>query len=243
MSATIAAQRGATRRTVLARISVTCAIGVLTGAVIGGAGGRLAMLVLRLTSDPSLHGRETDDGFTIGVISGATLVLVGLTAFLGVAGARIYSATRSWVPARLRPWTAAALAGAAGGAAVIRPDGLDYTLLEPLPLAVAMFVALPAAYGAALSLLLERSFARPAPKGWPSLLGLLLLTPFVPTGIRTPVEIALGVALAVAFLFAPALVEAVWTSRPVTWLGRAGILIATAWAIVVLIEDVSDVLA
>jgi hypothetical protein len=88
MSATVVGRRVGSWRTVLARISVTCAIGALTGAVIGGVGGRLAMFVLRLMSDPSLHGRETDDGFTIGVISGATLFLVGLTAFLGVAGDR-----------------------------------------------------------------------------------------------------------------------------------------------------------
>jgi hypothetical protein len=244
MSATVVGKRRGSRRTVLARISVTCAIGALTGAVIGGAGGRLAMLVLRLTSDPSLHGRETDDGFTIGVISGATLFLVGLTAFLGVAGALVYAATRSWVPARLRPWAAAVVAGAVGGAEVIRPDGIDFTLLEPLPLAVAMYVALPAAYGAALSVLLERSFARPAPKGWPALLGLVLLTPFVLTGLRSPVEIALGgLALAAAFLFARSWLEAVWTSRPVTWLARAGILAVTALAVVVLIGDIADVLA
>lgn len=238
-------RRGASRRTVLARISVTCAIGALTGAVIGGVGGRLAMFVLRLTSDPSLHGRETDDGFTIGVISGATLFLVGLTAFLGVAGALVYAATRSWVPARLRPWAAAAVAGAVGGAEVIRPDGIDFTLLEPLPLAVAMFVALPAAYGAAVSVLLERSFARPAPKGWPALLGLVLLTPFVLSGVLRPsVETVLGgVALAAAFLFARSWLEAVWTSRPVTWLARAGILAVTALAVVVLIGDIADVLA
>jgi hypothetical protein len=107
MSATVVGRRVGSWRTVLARISVTCAIGALTGAVIGGVGGRLAMFVLRLMSDPSLHGRETDDGFTIGVISGATLFLVGLTAFLGVAGALVYAATRSWVPARLRSWGAA----------------------------------------------------------------------------------------------------------------------------------------
>ena len=128
---------------------------------------------------------------------------------------------------------------------MIRPDGIDFTLLEPLPLAVAMFVALPAAYGAAVSVLLERSFTRPAPKGWPALLGLVLLTPFVLSGVLRPsVETVLGgVALAAAFLFARSWLEAVWTSRPVTWLARAGILAVTALAVVVLIGDIADVLA
>jgi hypothetical protein len=140
------------------------------------------------------------------------------------------------------PWAAAIVAGAVGGSAVIRPDGIDFTLLEPLPLAVAMFVVLPAAYGAALSGLLERSFARPAPKEWPALLGLVLLAPFVLTGLRSPVALV-GLALAAAFLFARSWLEAVWTSRPVTWLARAGILAVTALAVVVLIGDIADVLA
>jgi hypothetical protein len=60
-------------------LSAVLAAGALTGALIGGVGGRLAMLILRLTSDPSLHGLETDDGFTIGIVSTSTLFLVGLT--------------------------------------------------------------------------------------------------------------------------------------------------------------------
>jgi hypothetical protein len=52
--------------------------GFLAGVLIGGVGGRLAMLALRLTSDPSLHGVSTDDGFTIGRLSLQTLFLLGL---------------------------------------------------------------------------------------------------------------------------------------------------------------------
>ena len=39
----------------------------MAGLLVGGVGGRVAMLLLRLTSDPRLRGLETDDGFTIGV--------------------------------------------------------------------------------------------------------------------------------------------------------------------------------
>ena len=41
-------------------------VGLVCGALIGGVGGRLAMFVLRVTSDGSLHGLQTDDDFTIG---------------------------------------------------------------------------------------------------------------------------------------------------------------------------------
>ena len=57
--------------------------GFLAGVLIGGVGGRLAMLALRLTSDPSLNGVSTDDGFTIGRVSLQTLFLLGVTAGLG----------------------------------------------------------------------------------------------------------------------------------------------------------------
>ena len=39
------------------------------------------MLMLRLTSDPTLRGLETDDGFVIGRFSGDTVFLLILTAF------------------------------------------------------------------------------------------------------------------------------------------------------------------
>jgi hypothetical protein len=49
----------------------TLAAGVSSGSVagllIGGVGGRLAMFVLRLTSDPALRGAKTDDGFTTAI--------------------------------------------------------------------------------------------------------------------------------------------------------------------------------
>ena len=40
--------------------------GAISGALIGGVGGRIAMLVLRLTSSDLLRGAITDDGFEIG---------------------------------------------------------------------------------------------------------------------------------------------------------------------------------
>jgi hypothetical protein len=74
--------------------------GSLAGVLIGGAGGRLAMLALRLTSDPSLSGVSTDDGFTIGRVSLQTLFLLGVTAGLGMAGGLFYLVVRRWIPSR-----------------------------------------------------------------------------------------------------------------------------------------------
>jgi hypothetical protein len=232
-------------RAIAARVSSAVVIGLLTGAIVGGLGGRIAMFVLRLTSDPSLRGLETDDGFTIGIVSGATTFLVGLTAILGAMGALAYLAMRPWVPPRLRPWTSGIIAGVAGGAAVIRPEGIDFRLLEPLGLAVAMFVALPAIYGAILALLVERSFRRPAGDRWRSLLGLPLLVPLLlPVALVGPFGLFIVLAMvAVLLLLArgPG-VGSIWTSPVVTWLGRTALAVFTAFAGLELVRDVAAVL-
>ena len=113
------------------------------------------MFVLRVTSDTSLHGVKTDDGFIIGRFSAETLFLIIATAALGVLGGSCTSAFDVVAGAAASP-LAGVFGGIVGGALVISPDGLDFTRLEPLPLAVAMFIALPALYGATMSLFVER---------------------------------------------------------------------------------------
>src|SRR5512143_429212 len=72
--------------------------GFVSGLLIGGVGGRLAMLLLRLTSAPALRGVTTDDGFTIGRLSAETIFLLGVTAGLGIAGGLFYLIVRGWIP-------------------------------------------------------------------------------------------------------------------------------------------------
>ena len=88
--------------------------GLICGLVIGGVGGRLAMLILRLTSDGGLHGRETDDGFIIGNLTGDTLFLLIAAGLLGAAGGLAYLVVREWLPLRWRA-TAYALLGRSEG--------------------------------------------------------------------------------------------------------------------------------
>jgi hypothetical protein len=189
------------------------------------------MLVLRLTSDASLHGRETDDGFTIGIVSSASLFLLLLTLFAGVLGGVVYLAVRSWLPERLRPWLFGALTGLVGGAAVIRPGGIDFTRLEPLGLAVAMFIALPVAYGVATSLLTER-FLRDGSAFRTSRAPFLLLPFLLPLAlIRLTVALALIAILTAVVLmgWGPRLAR-IWVSTTVIWLGRAVLVLVAAGA-------------
>src|SRR5262245_1896434 len=103
----------------LADPGTTLAAGVTGGFVacllIGGVGGRLAMLLLRLTSPVAFRGVSTDDGFTIGRVSAETLFLLGVTAALGIAGGILYVAIRRWIPVAWRVPAMTAFFGLVGG--------------------------------------------------------------------------------------------------------------------------------
>ena len=57
--------------------------GAIAGFLWGGIGGRIAMRIVFLTSNGSVAGLESDDGFTIGVFSSAAVFLVAATTVLG----------------------------------------------------------------------------------------------------------------------------------------------------------------
>jgi hypothetical protein len=217
--------------------------GFVSGALIGGVGGRVAMFVLRLTSDPSLHGLETDDGFTIGVVSPATLFLILITAFLGLLGGILYLVVRGWLPERWRPAITGTAGAIVGGAGVIRPDGLDFTLLDPLPLAVAMFIAIPAAYGVAMSLLTERLLREDSilhrSRAW--VLGLVVLAPLALTNLGGFALLLVIVGVWLLHWRIPAL-GALWHSPAVTWIGRGTLAAIVAFNLVELVDEVSQVL-
>jgi len=224
-------------------VGAAAVTGSLTGAVIGGIGGRLAMLVLRLTSDPALRGLETDDDFTIGIFSAATMFLVVVTTVLGIIGGLVYLVVRGWLPERGRPWLFGALTGIVGGATIIRPGGIDFTLLEPLGLAVAMFIVLPAAYGVATSLLAERFLADDSAfrrsRAW--IAGLVLLLPLGLFGVAGLAVLALILAAVLLGRAAPA-IASLWNSPPVAWIGRVGLVaIAIVWS-TELVRDAVEIL-
>jgi hypothetical protein len=201
------------------------------------------MFVLRLTSDPALRGLKTDDDFTIGVFSGATLFLVIVTTVLGILGGLVYLVVRGWLPERARPWLFGGLTGIVGGATVIRPGGIDFTLLDPLGLAVALFIALPAAYGVAVSLLVERFLAdRSAFSRSKALIaGFVLLLPLGFFGLIGVAVLALILAAVLLGRAAPEMAS-LWTSPPVAWIGRAGLVaVAILWG-AALVRDVIEVL-
>ena len=215
--------------------------GFLAGVLIGGVGGRLAMLALRLTSDPTLHGISTDDGFTIGRVSLQTLFLLGVTAGLGMLGGLFYLVVRRWIPSRWRIPLMTSFFALVGGAGLIGPSAVDFTLLSPLPLAVALFVAIPAAYGATMPWIAERllredSILRRGRWAW-----VVGVVPLVFANIVGALILLVALGVWVIGRSAPSLVKA-WRSQVVTWLGRAALLAVAFVSSSGLVRDGIDIL-
>jgi len=136
---------------ILERLRVIALAGAGLGLLVGGIGGRLAMFLLRVTSPAFVDGRISDDGFEIGrfTLSG-TYNLLGIGIGAGLVGAAVYLLVAPWLigPVWFKRFTAALGAGIVVGAMLVHADGIDFTVLEPLWLAVGLFVAIPMLFGA-----------------------------------------------------------------------------------------------
>lgn len=133
--------------------------GVAAGFVWGGIGGRIAMRVIFLTSDDRVRGLTSDDGFEIGIISGATVFLLIFTTIIGGVAGLGYGLLR--VVLRGPQWLVATgvaitLAAGVGGGMIVNDHGIDFVVLEPLSLTVGLFLFIPAAWGVSVVLLTER---------------------------------------------------------------------------------------
>jgi len=175
--------------------------GVSVGVVAIGVGSRLAMLALRLTSPGEVDGRLSDDGFVIGrfTLAGSyNLVVLGAAA--GVIGAAAYVAVSPWlIGARwFRRVTVAVTAAALVGSMLLHADGVDFTLLEPLWFAVALFITLPAVVGLLLTYVVD---AVAAPDSWTARGRLVWVLPLVLLALVPPAApVVVLVALVVALL-------------------------------------------
>jgi hypothetical protein len=191
-----------------ARFARGMAVGMLPGAIAGliagGVGSRLAMRIMAATSSAGVQGSETEFGATVGEISfGGTLFLLIAGAVLGAGGGLMFMAVRPLLP--WRGWSGGLAFGllllAVFGRLIIDPENVDFTILRPAPLAVAMFAAIFVLYGLLLVPTLERlehSIRHAPPLLWVPLLGVTLV-PLLLTGVGGVVLVAaFGIAFGVA---------------------------------------------
>ncbi len=139
------------------------ALGVGLGVLVGGVVGRLMMFLL-VRLNPENVGSVSDDGFVMGqfTMSGSLNLLV-VGGFLGAFGGVVYSGARhlTFGPPWFRTTSVTLGAGLPMGALLVDTEGVDFTLLSPPELAVAMFVGIPALYGLLLAIVAERVVAAP----------------------------------------------------------------------------------
>ena len=112
------------------------------------------MRILFLTSEDAVKGVTSDDGFEIGRFTlGDTVGLVIITLFIGVVAALLYLVAHPFVArwGRARVPAMAVFYGVVGGAMLVHTDGVDFKVLEPAVLAIALFVAISAGFGAVVA--------------------------------------------------------------------------------------------
>ncbi len=217
-------------------------LGALSGLLVGGVLGRLAMRLLAVTSPISAQGRMTDDQALVGTISlSGTLGLAFVTTIAGALAGLIYL----WVRRVLPPSRGGRVAGfglftgSVGGALFVHDHpSFDYTVLTPTWLAVLLFLALPLLYGLLVSWLVETldrpgGWLRRRPAWSVTALGVLVAVPVLP--LAAPGVLA-------AFVIArSSRLRSFWDSRPVTVAGVALFGLLVLWGGYGIVVDVVSV--
>jgi hypothetical protein len=178
----------------LRKVAAAASAGLVVGFVVNGVGSRLAMLVLARLN-PDTTGLISDDGFRIGQFTDATLGLLLFTTAVGVLGGVLYLAVRSLRigPAWFQRTSIAVGSAVVVGAMLVHTDGIDFRVLDPVWLAIAMFVALPGLYALGVSLLADRWLADGSWFLTGSRWRLVTLTPLVLTAPAAPLVALLAV--------------------------------------------------
>lgn len=214
-------------------LAVVTLVGIGCGILTVGLLSRLAMLLLARLN-PAATGVTSDDGFVMGqfTLSGSLNLLLVAGPFFGVLGAGFYVALRGL---RIGPGWFQLLSISLGpaivvGAVIVHTTGVDFVLLEPLWLTVALFVLLPAVYVVMLSVIAERLLERwPEPRRPIVAVGLLAWVPLLPV-------LALLIA---GWALLRTSVGATLAAQPVAaWLARGLLSLVFVVAVLDLVGDV-----
>ncbi|HYJ70792.1 MAG TPA: hypothetical protein VEX15_24310 [Nocardioidaceae bacterium] len=149
--------RRVSNETYVRQIAAIGCAGAVSGLLVGGVGGRLAMRYLAATNEED-SGAITDDGFVVGDITlGGTIQLLATTTQVALVGAALFILIRPLLlgPAWFRVVSVATGTGVVFGAIVAHP-GVDFEALDPPLLAISLFVALPFAAAGVFCLLAYR---------------------------------------------------------------------------------------
>jgi hypothetical protein len=225
----------------LRRLAATVAAGAVIGLLVGGVGGRLAMMLLARLN-PSATGVTSDDGFRIGQFTlSSTMGLLIVTTAIGVLGGVIYVVVRSLMigPRWFQVLSISLGPAIVVGSMLVSPDGVDFTLLRPVPLAIALFVAIPGLYAVLLTVLAERWLE---PDGW-FMRGprVMVLAPLVLCIPIAPLVAAVAVAwIAERLLLRDPRTRAAVSHPLLPWVARIALAVIFAAGLFNLISDTAS---
>ncbi|MGH3348087.1 MAG: hypothetical protein ACRDO4_13995 [Nocardioides sp.] len=167
----------------LRTLGTVTVVGVGCGIFVVGVLSRLAMFLLAHLN-PTTAGVTSDDGFVIGqfTLSGSLNLALIVGPLFGIIGAGFYLALRGLAvgPPWFRLLCLSLGPGVVVGAFIVHPDGVDFTMLDPLWLAVLLFVLVPTVYVALLHVLAERALAGPPWPRWATYVGVAVWLPALP---------------------------------------------------------------
>jgi hypothetical protein len=221
-------------------LGTVTAVGVLCGWFAAGVVSRLAMFLL-IALNPVADGLTSDDGFEMGTftLAGSANLMFVAGTLLGVLGAGIYVALRGLMvgPRWFRVLSVSLGGGTVVASQLVHAEGVDFTLLGPLWLAVGLFVLVPAVFVALLTLVAERLLARDRPSSaylWvPGLAAWLVVFPLLPL----LAALALG-ALALGALRRRPTGRRLLASPVGPWVLRAALSVVFALAVLDIARDV-----
>ncbi|MGU3643414.1 hypothetical protein ACLBXX_00480 [Microbacterium sp. C23T] len=226
-------------------ISLFLVVATGSSILVTGAGGRLIMRLLAVTS-PQARGRLTEAGELVGFITlEGTLgyFLFGAMPF-AFASAALYLIVEPWLPpGRLRGPSFGALLLVTVSPFVdpLRADNIDFDIVGPGWMAVLLFAGLAVLQGTFLTAVagrLSRSLALMSRRNWPA-----TSAPLLPAVVLWPLGILLAFAGVVVLVF-PRLLPSVLgarASRIGILIGRVLIAIATLAALAAFIASVISI--
>jgi len=135
---------------VLRRVALLGVASVISGILVGGVLGRIVMRISAVAAGPEMVGRLTENGNRIGefTIGGTLALIVFVGGFTGVAGSVVVVGSDPWLkwlgPVQGVGFGFVALAAAGTSSAF---ESVDFFILDPAALNVAMFVGLHFAFG------------------------------------------------------------------------------------------------
>ncbi|TFD76040.1 hypothetical protein [Cryobacterium fucosi] len=224
--------------------TVVTATGTVSGLLIAGAGGRLVMRVLALTS-PLAEGRITEAQAHVGDITiNGTLAFLVFGALPGAfLSAILYVVVHRWLPrGRLGGVTfgLVLLALFATTLEPLRAGNIDFDIVGPGWLAVLLFSVVVILHGmlvAAFAGWYSERLPLPTRRTWPAYTPLLAAVVYLPLGMVL-------LAAAVLTLIVSALVPAApgwWTSRALILTGRIALVVLVVVSIPGFIGSVASI--